>query len=77
MLITNNWKYVNGKLILCLSMVFNDQFEGNDDPLDKTTTAEATRTLTEFYRSSHYSYSAREKVDEMSKLVSILCWRFR
>ncbi|KAL1819379.1 hypothetical protein ACET3Z_014248 [Daucus carota] len=44
------------------------RFEANDDPLDKTTTAEATRTLTEFYRSSHYFYSAREKVEEMSKL---------
>ncbi|KAK1385602.1 ATP-binding cassette transporter [Heracleum sosnowskyi] len=44
------------------------RFEANDDPLDKSTTAEATRILTEFYRSSHYSYSAREKVEEMSKL---------
>ncbi|WOG96299.1 hypothetical protein DCAR_0415634 [Daucus carota subsp. sativus] len=44
------------------------RFEANDDPLDKTTTAEATRTLTEFYRSSHYFYSAREKVEAMSKL---------
>lgn len=51
-------------------MVLNNQFEANDDPLDKTTTAEATRTLTEFYRSSHYFYSAREKVEAMSKLVS-------
>ncbi|XP_063945340.1 ABC transporter G family member 11 [Daucus carota subsp. sativus] len=44
------------------------RFEGTDDPLDKTTTAEAIRTLTEFYRTSQFSYLAREKVEEMSKL---------
>lgn len=56
-------------------MVTYNQFEGTDDPLDKTTTAEAIRTLTEFYRSSQFSYSAREKVEEMSKLVGVLFHR--
>lgn len=58
-------------------MVTYYQFEGTDDPLDKTTTAEAIRTLTEFYRTSQFSYLAREKVEEMSKLVSILFPKIR
>ncbi|XP_019443467.1 PREDICTED: ABC transporter G family member 11-like [Lupinus angustifolius] len=44
------------------------RFEGSDDPLDKITTAEAIRTLLDFYRTSQQSYAARQKVDEISKV---------
>ncbi|KAK4283280.1 hypothetical protein QN277_000247 [Acacia crassicarpa] len=44
------------------------RFEGSDDPLDKITTAEAIRTLIEYYRTSQYSYAAKQKVDEISKV---------
>ncbi|XP_027189771.1 ABC transporter G family member 11-like [Cicer arietinum] len=44
------------------------RFEGSDDPLDKITTAEAIRTLIDFYRTSQHSYAARQKVDEISKV---------
>lgn len=44
------------------------RFEANDDPLEKMTTAEAIRTLTDFYRSSQNCYSALERVEEMSKV---------
>ncbi|GAU28496.1 hypothetical protein TSUD_294990 [Trifolium subterraneum] len=44
------------------------RFEGSDDPLDKITTAEAIRTLVDFYRTSQHSYAARQKVDEMSNV---------
>ncbi|OIT00239.1 PREDICTED: ABC transporter G family member 11 [Nicotiana attenuata] len=44
------------------------RFESNEDPLDKTTTAEAIRTLVDYYRRSQYSYSANERVEEMSKV---------
>ncbi|KAE8099876.1 hypothetical protein FH972_017820 [Carpinus fangiana] len=44
------------------------QFEASDDPLDKITTAEAIRTLIDFYRASHFCYAAREKVDAISKV---------
>ncbi|KAF7813386.1 ABC transporter G family member 11 [Senna tora] len=43
------------------------RFEGSDDPLDKITTAEAIRTLIDYYRTSQYSYAATQKVDEISK----------
>ncbi|KAK4749050.1 hypothetical protein SAY87_026499 [Trapa incisa] len=43
------------------------RFYAPDDPLENTTTAQATRTLIDFYKSSQYYYSAREKVEEMSK----------
>jgi hypothetical protein len=46
------------------------QFETSDDPLEKITTAEAIRTLIDFYRASHFCYSAREKVEDISKVVS-------
>jgi hypothetical protein len=46
------------------------QFEASDDPLDKITTAEAIRTLIDFYRASHFCYAARENVDAISKVVS-------
>lgn len=44
------------------------RFESNEDPLDKTTTAEAIRILVDYYRRSQYSYSAIERVEEMSKV---------
>ena len=48
------------------------QFEASDDPLDKITTAEAIRTLIDYYRTSQHSYAAIQKVDETSKVVSSL-----
>ncbi|XP_020581691.1 ABC transporter G family member 11 isoform X2 [Phalaenopsis equestris] len=44
------------------------RFEKSDDPLEKITTSEATRRLVEYYRRSQYYYSAREKVDEISRV---------
>ncbi|XP_061342942.1 ABC transporter G family member 11-like [Gastrolobium bilobum] len=44
------------------------RFEGSDDPLDKITTAEAIRTLFDYFRTSQHSYVARQKVDEISKV---------
>ncbi|KAK2989511.1 hypothetical protein RJ640_005403, partial [Escallonia rubra] len=44
------------------------RFELNDDPLEKITTAEAIRSLIEYYRTSQYCYLAKEKVEEMSKI---------
>ncbi|KAF8014751.1 hypothetical protein BT93_H0526 [Corymbia citriodora subsp. variegata] len=44
------------------------RFEANDDPLEKMTTAEAIRILIDFYRTSQFSYAARQKVEEMSKV---------
>ncbi|XP_049394389.1 ABC transporter G family member 11-like [Solanum stenotomum] len=44
------------------------RFESNEDPLDKTTTSEAIRILVDYYRRSQYSYSANERVEEMSKV---------
>ncbi|KAK4350675.1 hypothetical protein RND71_029988 [Anisodus tanguticus] len=44
------------------------RFESNEDPLDKTTTAEAMRILVDSYRRSQYSYSANERVEDMSKV---------
>ncbi|XP_061369448.1 ABC transporter G family member 11-like [Gastrolobium bilobum] len=44
------------------------RFEGSDDPLDKITTAEATRTLIDYYRTSLHSYAATQKVDEISNV---------
>lgn len=46
------------------------QFESSEDPLDKITTSEAIRTLVDHYRTSQYYYAAREKVEEISKVVS-------
>ncbi|KAI6674332.1 hypothetical protein NL676_002238 [Syzygium grande] len=40
----------------------------SDDPLDRTTTAEATRALIDFYRSSQYYYSTRQRVEDMSRV---------
>lgn len=50
--------------------------EISDDPLDKMTTAEAIRTLTEFYRQSKYCSQARKKVEEISSVVSNTECRF-
>ncbi|KAK4362617.1 hypothetical protein RND71_017858 [Anisodus tanguticus] len=44
------------------------RFESNQDPLDKTTTAEAMRILVDYYRRSQYSYSANERVEDMLKV---------
>ncbi|KAH7542995.1 hypothetical protein FEM48_Zijuj02G0135000 [Ziziphus jujuba var. spinosa] len=44
------------------------RFEASDDPLEKMTTAEAIRTLIDYYRTSQYCYTAREKVEEISKV---------
>ncbi|XP_010069548.2 ABC transporter G family member 11 [Eucalyptus grandis] len=44
------------------------RFEANDDPLEKMTTAEAIRVLINFHRTSQFSYTARQKVEEMSKV---------
>ncbi|KAJ8625282.1 hypothetical protein MRB53_033812 [Persea americana] len=44
------------------------RFVATDDPLEKTTTAEAIRTLISFYHSSQYHYTAKEKVEEISKV---------
>lgn len=44
------------------------RFEASDDPLEKVTTAEAIRALTDYYRTSQYCYAANEKVEEMSKI---------
>lgn len=49
--------------------VYN-QFEASDDPLEKITTAEAIRTLIDYYRTSQQCYAAKQKVDEISKFVS-------
>lgn len=38
--------------------------------MEKVTTAEAIRTLIDFYSTSQYNYTAKEKVEEISKVVS-------
>ncbi|KAI3473618.1 hypothetical protein Pfo_031423 [Paulownia fortunei] len=44
------------------------RFETDDDPLGKVTTAEAIRTLVDSYLTSQYCYSAKEKIEDMSKV---------
>ncbi|PIA35309.1 hypothetical protein AQUCO_03500008v1 [Aquilegia coerulea] len=44
------------------------RFERTDDPLEKITTAEAIRTLINFYTSSQYSYAAKTRVEEISRV---------
>ncbi|KAG9155961.1 hypothetical protein Leryth_012046 [Lithospermum erythrorhizon] len=44
------------------------RFEASDDPMEKCTTTEAIRTLVDFYHSSQYFYSAKERVEDMSKV---------
>ncbi|CAA2933455.1 ABC transporter G family member 11 [Olea europaea subsp. europaea] len=46
--------------------------ERNDDPLDKVTTAEAMHTLIDCYHTSHYYYSAKEKIEEKSKIKGMV-----
>lgn len=55
------------KVKLSLKGSMKLRFELSDDPLEKITTAEAIRTLTDFYRTSQYCYSAKERVDEISE----------
>ncbi|KAL7098164.1 hypothetical protein ACP275_09G000100 [Erythranthe tilingii] len=44
------------------------RFESNDDPLEKITTAEAIRTLVGSYQTSQYCFSAKEKIEEISRI---------
>ncbi|KAK7269009.1 hypothetical protein RIF29_21724 [Crotalaria pallida] len=44
------------------------RFEGSDDPLDQITTAEAIKTLNDYYRTSQYSYATIQKVEDISKV---------
>ncbi|KAL9673770.1 hypothetical protein QQ045_030032 [Rhodiola kirilowii] len=44
------------------------KFDSSEDPLEKVTTTDATRQLISFYRTSQYSYSALERVDQISKI---------
>ncbi|GMH16097.1 hypothetical protein Nepgr_017938 [Nepenthes gracilis] len=44
------------------------RFEANDDPLEKTTTAEANRVLMNFYAKSQQCYAARQRVDEIARI---------
>ncbi|GAB4850452.1 ABC transporter G member 11 [Ancistrocladus abbreviatus] len=44
------------------------RFEADDDPLERTTTAEAIRTLVSFYKKSQYSYAAIQRVEEISRV---------
>lgn len=53
-----------------------DQFEMNDDPVERVTTAEAIRTLVDSYQKSQYCYSAKEKIEEMSKIVSLIIFNW-
>lgn len=45
------------------------RFESDDDPLDRVTTNEAIRTLVDSYRTSLYCYTAKEKIEGMSKVT--------
>ncbi|KAK4803810.1 hypothetical protein SAY86_003627 [Trapa natans] len=44
------------------------RFVQTDDPLELLSTTEATRSLIEFYQTSHYSFRVREKVEEISRI---------
>ena len=58
------------------------QSETDDDPLDKITAAEAVKRLVDSYLSSEYCCATKEKIEEMSKVVSfwpimylyLFCW---
>ena len=56
---------------MLISCLHGHQFEASDDPLEKITTAEAIRTLIDSYRTSQYCYVARQRVEEISKVVSV------
>ncbi|GER56691.1 ABC transporter [Striga asiatica] len=44
------------------------KFEATDDPMEKVTTTEAIRTLVDSYHASQYCYSAKERIEEISKI---------
>ncbi|GAB4842689.1 ABC transporter G member 11 [Ancistrocladus abbreviatus] len=44
------------------------RFEANDDPLERTTTMEAIRTLVSYYARSQYYYAARQRVEDISRI---------
>ncbi|XP_047325659.1 ABC transporter G family member 11 isoform X2 [Impatiens glandulifera] len=44
------------------------RFEATDDPMEKISTTEATRTLIDVYRSSQHFYTAKMRVEEMSRV---------
>nr|XP_010918473.1 ABC transporter G family member 11 [Elaeis guineensis] len=48
------------------------KFERSDDPLEKITTTEAIRRLTELYSHSQYYYAAAEKVDEIARVKGMV-----
>ncbi|KAJ1694137.1 hypothetical protein LUZ63_010835 [Rhynchospora breviuscula] len=45
-----------------------NRFERSDDPLEKITTTEAIRRLIDYYKHSQFYYSAKQKVDEISRV---------
>ncbi|XP_073035884.1 ABC transporter G family member 11-like [Primulina eburnea] len=45
------------------------RFVSDDDPLERVTTNEAIRVLLDSYRTSTYCYSAKEKIEGMSKVT--------
>lgn len=49
---------------------FFSQFVRSDDPLENITTAEAIRKLIQHYNRSQNYYNARQKVDDISRIVS-------
>lgn len=62
-------------LVILSKFLVSLQFVASDDPLEQVTTAEAIRALTTYYRTSQNCYTAREKVEEMSKVVSTVLQR--
>lgn len=48
------------------------KIERSDDPLDRMTTSEAIRKLVASYSTSQYYYTAREKVNDISRMVRAL-----
>ncbi|KAJ3680325.1 hypothetical protein LUZ60_016603 [Juncus effusus] len=44
------------------------RIQKSDDPLENITTAEAIRKLIQYYNCSQFNYSARQKVDEISRM---------
>jgi hypothetical protein len=47
----------------------HEKAERSDDPLDRMTTSEAIRRLVASYSRSQYYYAAREKVNDISRMV--------
>ena len=50
----------------------HEKAERSDDPLDRMTTSEAIRKLVASYSRSQYYYAAREKVNDISRMVRFL-----